>query len=55
MRVRRGGRERRTEARILYLVEWDWEDVRGGGPAFVGLDSMGVISIGEAEVEARRV
>ena len=36
-------------------MAWDWEEVRGGGAAFEGLGSMGAVSIGEAEVEARRV
>lgn len=53
-RVRSGGRERSTEALMLYLVEWDWGAVNGGGAFPEGLGSMGAVSTGAAAVDATR-
>ena len=47
-RVRRGGRERSTEALRWYRVECEVEDVRAGGARPEGLGSIEAVSRGEA-------
>ena len=54
-RVRSGGRERSTDALIVWFRDWVDDVVKGeGGARSVGEGSIGAVSIGEAAVEACR-
>lgn len=44
-----------TDAFNLYVVECDWDAVRGGGARSVGEGSMGAVSRGAVALEAARI